>query len=195
MTEACADCTPGLLLRLVPLSLWPEHVLARRRRLRRALERLEPLVDRCIAELDELTPEADMEPSLGAPEHPAHLSGLPRRTGDEAFQWARGEGEDREEDADREPSLGAPDWTMNGGGRDQRRWALGPSSDLEKDTSDDEPSLGSVTAPATGTLHRDASTGRAVGYTVNRDDQRAWALSGVTDAEGQCEGEGEEVDF
>ena len=62
--------------------------------------------------------------------------------------------------------------------------------DLE-DGGDLEPWLGSLTTPCTMTVQREAGGRRPVGVTVHRDDQRGWGLSGHTDAEEQCEDEGE----
>ena len=106
------------LLRIVPLSLWPEHVLARRRRLKRFLTRLEPVFHAAIEELDTLTPDADLEPELGFQEHPCMSA--------EALMWANYQaaharpqltGGDREVDVDEEPLLSASP------ALDQRRWA------------------------------------------------------------------------
>ena len=205
MAEAAPSTpAPTALLRLVPLSLWPEHVLARRRRLRRALRRLEPLLDRTLAELDALTPDPDLEPSLAASECFAHSTRhLPADIAREVNLWARGGSDDREADylgpcgavdADLEPTLGAPDGGVwRGGGSDQRQWAKpGDRQDGEGEPDDDgEPWLGSLTTPCTMTVNREPGGRRAIGLTVHRDDQRGWAMSGVTDAEEQSEDEGE----
>ena len=151
-----AHSTPAsALLRAVPRSLWPEAVRERQRRLARGLRRLEDLREEMVVKLDELTGDPDLEPSLGAPEHASHLR-LP--ASHVAYEWARGCADDREgdgdglscrgDDSDYEPSLGAPDWTLSGGGRDQRRWALGGAHDLELATEDDERSLGWCEAEA-----------------------------------------------
>ena len=62
--------------------------------------------------------------------------------------------------------------------------------DLEEG-GDSEPWLGSLTTPCTMTERHEPGGRRAVGVTVHRDDQRGWGLSGHTDAEEQCEDEGE----
>ena len=132
---------PLRLARTIPLSMWPVQVrqqLERRREgMERALRRLEDLREAMIDKLDVLTIDSDLEPSLGAGEHPAHLRCLPSKY----FAWAQGAQDDREGDGDRwtakdadfEPSLGAS------AAVNQRRWANGRHLDLEQEHDGREP--------------------------------------------------------
>ena len=105
--------------------------MALRRQVTAAVERLLDTVDVLLRELAGDEPEADLEPSLGAPEHPAHLcEGGRWRIPLGIFDWSRGANDDREAhgerwtvgDANEEPSLGALP------AMDQRRWAMGSAS-------------------------------------------------------------------
>jgi hypothetical protein len=154
--------------------------MALRRKMAEAVEGLLDTVDVLLRELAKDEPDADLEPSLGAPEHPAHLCrGGGWRIPPGVFDWARGANDDREadgediwsvRDADEEPSLGTTfRW-------DQRRWASssGVGEDREQEHDGREPSLGSVA------VERWA-------------DQRQWAQGAGDDREEVCEGEGEDT--
>jgi hypothetical protein len=148
--------------------------MALRRQMATAVERLLDTVDVLLRELASDEPDADLEPSLGAPEHPAHLCNLGGwRIPPGIFDWSQGANDDREADgrymgtdADCEPSLGSTfRW-------DQRRWASSGVDDLEQEHDGREPSLASVT------VERWA-------------DQRGWAAGARDDREEACEGEGD----
>lgn len=103
--------TPARAARIIPMSLWPEevrlHVRRRARRLAVALQRLEDLREDMIAKLDALDGDPDLEPTLGAIEHPEHMRGVPSSYFLSAFPWAQGGGgsDEQEPDPDDEPSL------------------------------------------------------------------------------------------
>ena len=147
--------------------------MALRRRMALMVEGLLDAVDVLLRELAKDEPDADLEPSLGAPVHPAHLArGEGWRIPPGVFDWSRGANDDREADgerwtvgdADEEPSLGALPVM------DQRRWAGGSTSDVEREHDGREPSLGSVA--------------------VERwSDQRHWAQGDHADREKACEGD------
>jgi hypothetical protein len=90
--------------------------MAIRRRMAEAAEGLLEAAHAIIAELGRDAPDADLEPSLGAPESSAR----------HVVEWARGVTDDREDAEDElEPSLGSST-AMN-----QSTWGAGSCSDLE----------------------------------------------------------------
>lgn len=147
--------------------------MALRRQMAAALDRLLDVVDLLVRELDADAPDPDLEPSLGAPEHPIHLREVPREY-DAAFAFTRGSQDDREadddnwngRDADFEPSLGSSP------GINQRLWVNSRAGDLECEHDGREPSLGSIA--------------------VERwSNQRRWAAGGDQgEREDVCEDEG-----
>ena len=182
-------CDPVRLARAVPLSLWPVHVreqMERRRQgMERALRRLEDLREEMIEKLDALTVDPDLEPSLGAAEHPAHLrlgGGRPMPEG--VFARSKGSADDcdaafhgprRSTTSDDEPMLGSPEAAIalhvrreptkrrparmvEEFGLDQTAWARGWGHEGE------EPSLGfTETGYANGTHLFHASFDRSAG--------------------------------
>jgi len=122
----------------------PTHVsdrhkalLIKRERLEVGLERLHSLfldmVKRRIDILDELTADADLEPTLGAPEHPDRLRGVPNRF----FVWSQGGADDRE-DEETDCDLGGV-----GDGQSQLFWGRGAGSEGDGEC-DDEATLGAA---------------------------------------------------
>jgi hypothetical protein len=98
--------------------------MALRRRMAEAAEGLLEAAHAIIAELGRDAPDADLEPSLGAPESSAR----------QVFDWACGVTDDREDAQDElEPSLGSSS-ALN-----QATWGAGSCSDLEHEHDGREP--------------------------------------------------------
>ncbi len=102
-------------------------VVARKERRRAALERV---VEKALERLDRLDGDPDLEPSLGASEHPSHWTARDFAWTDYANRHdpPQPPADDREEDADLEPSLGSLGLHANS---DQRSWSNGGTDDLE----------------------------------------------------------------
>jgi hypothetical protein len=98
--------------------------MALRRRMAEAAEGLLEAAHAIIAELGRDATDADLEPSLGAPES----------SRGQVFDWARGVSDDREDAQDElEPSLGSSS-AVN-----QATWGAGSCSDLEHEHDGREP--------------------------------------------------------
>ena len=116
------------LLRVVPMSLWPEAVRRRREQLESAAARAASLLSTLVERLDAITPDGDFEPSLGAPEV-LHTHRAP--------PWAAGSTDDREDEETDQDFGGVGDCPK------QHSWGMegGPEGDGEPDS---EPSLGAA---------------------------------------------------
>jgi len=152
------------------------------------LERLrEEMVAKLIAELDEMTADADLEPSLGFPEprfiqwttdyFPPDRPILPQDAGST---------DDREEAEDDERTLG---WERHGS-----------QKNLGAGTNDLEPVLGwperidQSRSRQSATDHEDEPSLGAVNGTGPYADQRDWAQGGASDVEEEHDGRGPDVD-
>ncbi len=188
----------------------PKVDFALRDRMRAAVERLEALAAEIVAKLDAMTPDADLEPALGAPEvHPAKSLPAVRESLDQR-QWAKGgDVDEREPGGDEEPSLGS--LGADGLWHSQDHWAghkrdthygdrdLEGEHDGREPDQDGEPLLGAVEGE-TGSMGWSNTSGvRGEEYSLGSTgtlDQRRWAdhhdpsrhLMG--DCEEQCEDEG-----
>lgn len=132
------------------------------RKLRRLRKEAEEEIDRLLALIDRIDGDADLEPSLGAPEIRQRPGGFVFATDGAQLRWARGARDDREDDGDDlEPSLcghnqrGEVDLELDpvDQGEEDLGWTRaikqqgqawsGENTGREMDEADKEPSLGS----------------------------------------------------
>lgn len=109
-----------------------------RRQMVAAVDRMLTAVDLLIAELDGDAGDADLEPSLGAPEVVGGLHSRAHAQAVDQRRWARGAHDDREEpEGEDEPSLGSLGGTAENRRGGQRVWSGGGTDDLEEACEDE----------------------------------------------------------